>query len=521
MNKFYKEYEMLSAYIDGELTKEEVKYIEDKLAVSKDLQQKLTELRRVKELSQSSFQKVIESPYFETKLIASLNSESSSEYKIKKWIPVLGISLTTIVLMLFLRSNPKFFDTIIEEQKTKLAGLYTENLKPLFITAGLTNEDIFDFALYRKLPLDKERGQYLMIGSNEDGSNYFEIKTASIVKKGNDFEKFIAALDLNEKQKLQIDSILESYANDMQGQILVNENNTVAISPKLWNYNKAIFADVMAFAKDANGVQFVKIAPAGFRDINRPQLVEIAEVVKAASDSDYIFMTPDTIFIETFRFDKEKFDDEMRRMQVEMKKNLKEAENQLRQQNFILNIDKNIVKLRTKGGKENKLEVFIDTNICRVQIPDIYFDWSEISLPNFDDLETQIAAATKNLQSFTIKIPKEGHSRQKFEFRVDVRDSAQKFNFDIDIPNFKTPILPDTFMNDSTFSELYNLKADSISNLFRQLMDDSMIFYQKDFQIEMREFQKEMKKLREELLRLQKDLKKEPTKVKEVESLEI
>ena len=93
MNNFYKEYEMLSAYIDGELTKEEIKYIEDKLAVSKDLQQKLTELKRVKELSQSSFQKVSESPYFETKLIASLNSENTSGFKIKKWIPVLGISL--------------------------------------------------------------------------------------------------------------------------------------------------------------------------------------------------------------------------------------------------------------------------------------------------------------------------------------------------------------------------------------------------------------------------------------------
>src|SRR4030066_262550 len=182
MNKFYKEYEMLSAYIDGELTKEEVKYIEDKLAVSKDLQ-----------------------------------------------------------------------------QKTKLAGLYTENLKPLFITAGLTNEDIFDFALYRKLPLDKERGQYLMIGSNEDGSNYFEIKTASIAETNNDFEKFVAALNLNKEQKMQIDSILESYADDMQEQILVNENNTVAISPKLWNYNKAIFADIMPFAKDANGEHSEKI----------------------------------------------------------------------------------------------------------------------------------------------------------------------------------------------------------------------------------------------------------------------
>src|SRR3990167_10128217 len=161
--------------------------------------------------------------------------------------------------------------------------------------------------------------QYFLLGSNADGSEYFEIKTASIAETNNDFEKFVAVLNLNKEQKMQIDSILKSYADDMQEQILVNENNTVAISPKLWNYNKAIFADVMAFAKDANGVQFAKIAPAGFRDINRPQLVEIAEVVKAASDSDYIFMTPDTIFIETFRFDKEKFDDEMRRMQVEMK----------------------------------------------------------------------------------------------------------------------------------------------------------------------------------------------------------
>lgn len=232
-------------------------------------------------------------------------------------------------------------------------------------------------------------------------------------------------------------------------------------------------------------------------------------------------MTPDTIFIETFRFDMEKFNDEMKKMHVELKKNLKEAENELRQQNFILNIDKNIVKLRTKGGKENKFEVFIDTNICRVQVPDMHFDWSEISLPNFDDLEAQIEAATKNLQSFTIKIPKEGHSRQKFEFRVDVGDSSEKFNFDIDIPNFKAPILPDAFMNDSTFSEIYSFKADSISNAIRLLINDSVIFNQKDFHFQMKEFQKEMRKLREEMLRLQKDLKNEPTKVKSEEPIEI
>jgi hypothetical protein len=521
MNKFYKEYEMLSAYIDGELTIEEVKNIEDKLAISKDLQQKLVELRRVKELSQSSFQKVSESPYFETKLISSLNSESASGFQIKKWIPVLGISLTTIILMLFLRSNPKFFDTIIEEQKTKLAGLYTENLKPLFVTAGLTNADIFDFALYRKLPLDKERGQYLMLGSNEDGSEYFEIKTASKTDYKNDFEKFVTALNLSEKQKMQMDSILESYAEGMQEQILVNENNTLAISPKLWNYNKAIFADVMAFAKECNGEQFVKIIPAGSHNIDQPQLVEIAQVVRSAKDSDYIFMTPDTIFIERYRFDKEKFDDEMGKVHIELRKNLQEAEKQLEQQDFVIKLDDNIVKLKSKGGWDKSFEVFIDTNVCRVHIPNMRVSIPDIPLPDLDELEAQIETATKNLQSFTIKIPKEGYSRQHFEFRVDVGDSSQKYNYDINIPNFKTPILPDAFMNDSSMSEIYSFKADSISNAIKLLINDSVIFNQKDFHFQMKEFQKEMRKLREEMLKLQKNLQKEPSKVKSDEPIEI
>ncbi len=523
MNQFYKEYEMLSAYIDGELTREEIKYIEDKLAVSKDLQQKFNELKRIKELSQESFTRVEQSPYFETKLIANLDSESPSKFKFGKWIPVLSISLVTVVLMLFLKSNPNFFKSVIEEQKSKLAGLYTDNLKPLFITAGLTNEDIFNFALHRKLPLDKEKGQYLFLGTNTDGSEYFEIKTASITDSDNDFEKFISALDLNEKQKGQIDSILESYAEDMQAQVLVNENNTVAISPKLWNYNKAIFADVMAFAKECNNEQYDKIVPEAFHKMDKPQLMEIAEVVKSANDSDYIFMTPDTIFIESFKFDTKKFNDNMKKMQAELKKNLKETEKELRHQNFVLNIDKNIVKLQTKGGKDSKFEVYIDTNICRVRVPDIDFDWSGVSLPNFEDLEDQINTATKNLQSFTVKIPNGENIKKKFEVRVDVKDSSQNYNFNFNIPNVKIPFHPDAFLRDSSFTQndVYKFKADSLSNLFRQFLDDPKFFNQKDFQLEMKEFQKEMQKLREELLRLQKDLKKEPSKVKNTESIEI
>jgi hypothetical protein len=518
MNNFYKEYEMLSAYIDGELNEKEVNYIEDKIAVSKDLQIKLAELKRLKELSQSSFQKVADSPYFETKVLAGITSENASRFKFGKWIPVAGVTVATIILMLFLKSNPNFFDSIIEEQKSKLAGLYTENLKPLFITAGLTNEDVFNFALYRKLPLDKERGQYLQLGANEDGTEFFEIKAASLREDKNEFENFISALELNHKQKKQIDSILESYVEDIKTQVLVNENKTVAISPKLWNYNKAIFADIMAFAKDANREQYVKIVPAEYSKLERSKLMEIAHFVKNAEDSDYIFVTPDTIFIERFTFDKEQFADDMKKIQVDIKKNLLEVEKELKEKDIVLRLDDNIIKLQTKGGWDKNFEIFIDTNVCRVRVPNFSVNLSDIHLPNLEVLEEQIAAATQNLKSFTIRIPGDVQVKKNFKYKYERGDSSGKFKYDISVP-----LSPEAFFKDSLLfnNEIFKLKADSLSREWKFMFDDSIIFNQKDFKLQMKEFQKEMQKLREEMLRLQKDLKEEPSKIKEAESIEI
>ena len=518
MNSFYTEYEMLSAYIDGELNQEEVKYIEGKIAVSKDLQLKLAELKRLKELSQSSFQKAADSPYFETKVLARITSENTSRFRFEKWIPVAGVTVATIVLMLFLKANPYFFDSIIEEQKSKLSGLYTENLKPLFVTAGLTNEDIFNFALYRKLPLDKERGQYLQLGANADGSEFFEIKAASLKEDKNEFENFISALELNQKQKKQIDSILESYAEDIQTQVLVNENKTVAISPKLWNYNKAIFADIMAFAKDANREQFVKIVPAEYSKLERPKLMEIAHVVKNAADSDYIFVTPDTIFIEQFTFDKERFAEDIKKIQVDIKKNLREAERELKEKDIVLRLNDNIIKLQTKGGVDKNFEIFIDTNVCRVRVPNFNINLSDMHLPNLEVIEEQIAAATRNLESFAIRIPDDVQVKKNFKFKYERGDSSGKFKYDISVP-----FTPEAFFKDSLLfnNAIFKFKADSLSREWRLMFDDSIIFNQKDFKMQMKEFQKEMRKLREEMLRLQNDLQKEPKKVQTKESIEI
>ena len=48
MKTFYKKFEMLSAYLDDELSDIERKQLEEELKFSKELQEKLAELKRLK-----------------------------------------------------------------------------------------------------------------------------------------------------------------------------------------------------------------------------------------------------------------------------------------------------------------------------------------------------------------------------------------------------------------------------------------------------------------------------------------
>ena len=67
-----KDIELLSAYVDGELSQPEKKYIEEKIKSSLELQKELSDLKKLKELAAGSFDRISESPYFETRLFLSL-----------------------------------------------------------------------------------------------------------------------------------------------------------------------------------------------------------------------------------------------------------------------------------------------------------------------------------------------------------------------------------------------------------------------------------------------------------------
>ncbi len=501
MKSSNKKYEILSAYLDGELSDVEVKELEDKIKFSKELREKLEELKRIKKLTVSSVKRLPEAPYFETRLAVNLNHKGVVWEKFRKWIPAFSFTALAVVLMIFLKFNPDAIDRLVEQQKTNLAGFYQENLKPLFYASDLSNEDVFNFAFTRQLPLNKSNGQYLKLGYDPSGKEFFEIKTSEDSSNANNLEKFAAKLKLNSRQRQQVDSILDSYAEDLQSQVLVNDKNTVAINPNLWNYNKAIVADIMSFARDANREEFNKIVPAGYFAYDNPDVRTIVNKMKASGDNKYIFFTPDTIFTQNYEFDAKKFKDEMAKSREEMKQGMEEAKRSLQNMKINLKLDSSLTRLKSDPAWGKNFKVYIDSNICRVHLSKL--DIPDIQLPDFDSLSAQVEEAMKNIPPIIIDFPGE-KGVKSYSFKYEYGDSSAS-PVRVQIPNVDS-ILKSVgiFQGDSVMfnGKGHNFFPDSLASMFR-MYDDSLMYFNKgEFKKEMKQLQKEMERMREEMKRL-------------------
>jgi hypothetical protein len=494
-------HEILSAYLDGELSQHEVSELEKELKFSKELQAKLDELKRIKQLTFSSVKRLPEAPYFETRLAANLNHNKQYFERFRKWIPAISFTALAAVLMIFLKFNPAAIDELVEQQKTNIAGFYQENLKPLFFASDLSNEDVFNFAFSKRLPLDKTNGQYLKLGYDPGGNEFFEINTASLTQPVDNLNKFVSTLKLNTKQKQQVDSILESYADDIQTQVLVNSKNTVAINPNLWNYNKALVADLMSFAKNANTKQFNKLVPAGYFKYNAPEVASMVKQVKNTNDNKYIFFTPDTIFTEKYDFNKDEFKKEMQQAKEEMKKGLQEVRENLKNVKINLRLDSNFAKLKNDPSWNQNFNVYFDSNFCRVQLSKITIP--DIQIPDMDKIADEVEKAMKSIPPIIIDMPN-GGKMKSYSFKYEFGDTASD-PLRVKIPNVDSILKSlGIFGGDSL---LYNnqgefLGQDSLASVFK-LFGDSLMFFRKDeFKNQMKQLQKEMERMRQEMKQL-------------------
>jgi hypothetical protein len=486
--------ELLSAYIDGELSPEEIERLNIKIKSSLELQKKLEDLKKIKEIISNNYQGISESPYFETRLFAELKSQKPWYRKALKWSPAVGLALTTILLMIVLKFNPQVIDNLIEQQTSNIAGFYKENLQPLLFAADLNNEDIFNFAMYKQLPLNKENNQILHLGRDASGKEYFEIKDVDKIVNENNYEKFVSALDLNEIQKLQIDSIINEYAAELEAQILVNVDNTVAINSNLWNYQRAIQSDLIAFAEKSNELQFHKLMPGTRSFTNSLTVIKTVNDLRKTKNKNYIILTPDSIFAEAIEFEPDAYVRSVKdynRMNNDNYKHLKNIKINFKYDSSWKRPDK-------QTGWQHHINILIDSNRCRVDISQL--DIPDINIPDFDSIFSSFDSIANNFRFYSRYIPQVEYfdNKIKFEFNSDSIKSYQ-FNFhDFDM---------DSLMN-SQFNMIDSMKNFNFQNFFD--FSDSIVFKgfpgfnnyynQGELGRQMEELKKEMEKFRKEMM---------------------
>lgn len=516
MKRLKQDKEMISAYLDGELSPGDKSYIEGKISASLELQKELSDLKRLKELTSTSYERIPESPYFQTRLTSNLSNFRPFSIKLKHWAPALGLTIITITLMVVLKLNPDLIKNVIEEQKMNLASLYKENLQPLLYAADLTNEDIFNFAFNSELPLDKSDQHYLRLGYDPNGTEYFEIKksTSQTSGKENNLEKFVLALDLNESQRKEIDSIISSYSEDLLTQVLVSDKNTVAINPNLWNYQKAIAAEILAFAKSKNAIVYNNFIPSqSSRHFEDFQVAQYVKNIKPSKESKYIFFTPDTIFTDTYEFNDSTFRMDLKKMEkeiAEMNKNIKSMTFQIR-------IDTTFSKLGKDSAWAKDFTVQIDTDKFKVKIPNIVMEKFDIPMPDMDSINVLVRDALKQVQVHMNRIPGEKNIKHKFKVEVNTGDSLNTRSFNFNGSSIDS-IMKKGLMNLDSLKkfnfETFDFFGDSTSGGFNFFLNDSLIFNQnKELRRQMEELKEEMRKFRHEMRNLQIDPPSRPDSV--------
>ena len=507
MRKNTKEYELLSAYIDDELSPPEKEGLEQKIRSSLELRKQLEDLQRVKKLTSSSYKRIPESPYFETRLFAEIDSQAPWYKKILKWSPAISLAVLTISLMVVLNFNPDIVKNLLEEQKSNIAGFYKENLQPLLFASDINNEDIFNFAMYKQLPIDKQNNQYLQLGYDPHGKEYVEIKNLDTPINQNNFEKFVMALDLNKAQRKQMDSIIEKYAEELGNKVLINQNNTVAINSNLWNYQRAIQSDLFAFAENSNKKEFHKFVPSTVSIVGNQRLAQAVNKVRTEKNNNYIFLTPDSIFSEPFEFDIQKYKSKLK----ELEKSLEKQNNNVQKFQVKLNYDSTWKNLDGKQSWHKNFNVYIDTNICRVNIPN--FNIPGFHIPDFDSLVDAFDSVASNFKFYSKYIPRIEYFNNKMKFHFD-NDSANSIvlnNFSIDIDSV---MRAQGELMDSLNRFNHNNYFPFSDSLVMKGMPNLKHFFQyfgqeNDMKKQMEELKKELQQFREEMQDWRKEFKHE------------
>lgn len=209
---------------------------------------------------------------------------------LKKSIPFVSLLILSAILMFILKNKKNELGQTLSDSKNALVAL-VQGLRPLAFQTKITNEDLFNFALFQSLPIDEKREKILILNTEGDNQS-FEIRNLDKVNESNNFISFVEYLNLKESEVNTLDSILNSYKKPIYSSVLVSADETYAVNPELQNTRRLILADLIEFSQKVDPKKSAQLFNQKF-ELN--QLSNL--LAKRGEDlkKDFIIISPKTV----------------------------------------------------------------------------------------------------------------------------------------------------------------------------------------------------------------------------------
>lgn len=402
-----------------------------------------------------------------------VNENKNLKEFIKKYLPVSSLIILTLFLMIFFRYNKRDINRLIEEGKNNLVSFYAQNLKPLFATTEISNEDVFNFALYQSLPIDKENNRVLLVSDEISGNQVYEIKPSTFNPNTYNYNSYADFLELSPVDKLKADSILNTYKKEIYLSVLTNEKNALAINPKLGDLQKAVLADLIAFSEQVNYEKANKLFQMQNKLLSGKNLTTFTASAKEFPGNDYIFITPDTVLQTEFEIDTREFD-KLKDLELERKF----AEDKLK--HIKIEYEPERHDSRSKRSVKKGERIFVhqfDSNFVKVVIPfDDITAYSSAVLN--DSIKANLKKAADKLRMLTVN--REDH-KNNYTGRSPIpppkppkNKESLEFQFNFNPQAFARQAIEMVSKGNIQDLEKFGAKMDSMAKAFEKQLSDSV-----------------------------------------------
>jgi hypothetical protein len=312
--------EMLSQYIDGELTERQAREIEEYIAGNPEAARELQELQAMKKLLASK-KRLPETLGFWTRLSSQIERKEKEQENLlpfpRRYLPlvyVTGVVAVLLVGFLLFQQRTSVIDYVSRQsevvQKAVQDNVLKGTLFPLF--SNVDKNQALQFALFGALPLDAKSETALRVDESADRGYRIDVgkKSVEAIPKVT-MSEFVSEIKPTRRQIETIDSVLEIGRRRIESSVFVAEDRGMAIDPNIMHLNRMMLSGIASSLEPPQRVRFEK-----FLELRKaPYMITASRATPESPERIYhefrqtqrtngmIVVTPDTLMISQIQLD--------------------------------------------------------------------------------------------------------------------------------------------------------------------------------------------------------------------------